>query len=68
MNREDYIIKRIEMIEEELGELKRFVSSSKGDVISLRGVWEGADIPDSYIEEAKRSLFKGINIGDSHQL
>ena len=64
MNREEYIIKRIEMIEEELGELKRFVSSSKGEIISLRGVWKGADIPDSYIEEAKRSLFKGIDIDD----
>lgn len=38
MSREDYVVRRIEIIEEELDELKRFVSSTKGDVISLRGV------------------------------
>ena len=62
MSKEDYIVRRIEMIEEDLDQLKGFVSSSKGEIISLLGVWEGADIPDSYIEEAKRTLFKGESV------
>ena len=35
MSREDYVIRRIEMIEEQLNELKTFISRGEGDVISL---------------------------------
>ena len=56
--RENYIVRRIEMIEEDLEQLKRFVSGGQEKTISLRGIWEGAGISDEDIEEAKRSLFR----------
>ena len=59
MSSEVYITRRIEAIEEELKQLKKLVSSREGRIMSLRGVWEGLDIPNEAIEEAKRSLFKG---------
>jgi hypothetical protein len=58
-SREDYIIKRIGMIEEDLGQLKALVSAGKGNIVSLRGLWEGVNAPDEDVEEAKRSLFRG---------
>ena len=57
-SREAYIVKRMGMIEEDLGQLKAFVSADNGKVVSLRGVWEGVETPDENIDEAKRSLFK----------
>ncbi len=57
MDREAYIIKRIEMIQEELEELKKLLSAEKRENVSLAGIWEGIDITDEEIEEAKRSLF-----------
>lgn len=65
MSRDEYIVRRIEMIQEELEELKRFISG-KGEIVSLRGLWAGADITDEEIEEAKRSLFKVVELDDSH--
>ena len=65
MSGEVYITRRIEAIEEELKQLKKLVSGRERRLVSLRGVWEGVDTPDEAIEEAKRSLFKGINIDDS---
>lgn len=67
MNKEEYVIKRIEMIQEELDQLKRFVAGGKGKMVSLRGMWEGADISDEDIEEAKRSLFKGTKFDGSYR-
>ena len=66
MSREDYVIRRIEMTEEQLNELKTFISRGEGEVISLSGVWEGVDFTDKDVAEAKRSLFKGIEVDDSH--
>ena len=60
MSREDYVVKRIEMIEADLEELKRFISGGNGESISLRSIWAGVDIQDEEIEEAKWSLFKGF--------
>ena len=62
MSRELYITRRIEMIEEDLEHLKKFVSIDEGKLVSLRGVWEGANFQDEEIEEAKQSLFKGIEL------
>ena len=59
MTTEAYVLKRIEMMEQELERLKKaFLKKGKGEVISLRGIWEGVDVSDAEIEEAKRSLFK----------
>ena len=62
--RENYIVRRIEMIEEDLEQLKRFVSGGQGITASLRGLWEGADITEEEIEEPKHSLFKGNGLDD----
>ena len=64
MNRDQFIVRRIEMIERDLDEVKRLISSDSGENISLFGIWRGVDIPDEDIEEAKRSLFKGIDVDD----
>ena len=65
MSREQYIVKRIEMIEGDLEQLKKFVSTDGGKAVSLLGVWRGLDIPDEDIEEAKRSLFKDVDVDDA---
>ncbi len=65
MSRDHFIVRRIEMIERDLDEVKRLVSSGEGGNIALRGIWRGMDIPDEDVEEAKRSLFKGIDIDDA---
>lgn len=54
MSRDDYIVKRIEMIQYELEQLKKLFV--KREPKSLRGIWKGANITDEEIEEAKRSL------------
>ena len=64
MNRDLFIVRRIEMIERDLNEVKRLISRDSGENISLCGIWRGVDIPDEDIEEAKRSLFKGIDVDD----
>ncbi len=60
MNRDEYITKRIEMIERELMGLKRFVSGGNGKAKSLKGLWKGVDTSDEEIEAAKRSLSRGV--------
>ena len=64
MSREHYIAKRIEMIEHDLEQFKSFVEVGNGKTISLRGLWKGSDISDEMIDEAKRSLFKGIEFDE----
>lgn len=56
----DYVLKRLEMIEAEIAELKRLLGAkpSKRRKVTLEGIWKGADITDDDIEEAKQSLFK----------
>jgi hypothetical protein len=54
VSRDDYIVKRIEMIQYELEQLKKLFV--KREPKSLRGIWKGANITDEEIEEAKRSL------------
>ncbi len=61
MSREALIFRRIENIERELAELKRLLSNEKRENFNLRGIWKGADISDEEIEQAKRSLFSGID-------
>ena len=65
MSKETYIITRIEAIEAELRRLKQFMSPDHTNRTTLRGMWQGADISDEQIEDAKRSLFKGGELDDS---
>jgi hypothetical protein len=60
MSRDAYVVKRIEKVQRELEEIKDLVSKGNGQNITLLGLWEGVDFSDEEIEEAKRSLFKGI--------
>ena len=55
------ILAKIERIEEELQEVKRMVAEDGGENVNLEGIWEGVDISDEEIEEAKRSLSSGID-------
>ena len=64
MTREAYIAKRIEMIERELEDLRKTMLGGGGKVSDLRGIWKGVDITDEEIEEAKRSLFKGVELDE----
>jgi hypothetical protein len=56
----DYVIKRLEVMEAELVQLRRLLSAKPTvePPVTLRGIWKGADVTDEDIEEAKRSLFK----------
>ena len=64
MSKESLIMGHIERIEEELAGLKRLLSKGGGESVNLLGIWDGANITDEDIEEAKRSLFKGIELDD----
>ena len=61
MSKEDYIVKRIEMIQYELEQLKKLFVEEEPRGVSLRGIWKDVDITDEEIEEAKRSLSSGID-------
>ena len=54
-----YLVKRIEMLQEELESLKRTVLK-KGieKPAQIRGIWKGVDFSDEEIEEAKSSWLK----------
>ena len=56
----DIVIKRLEVIEAELAQLRRLLAArpTSEPPVTLEGIWKGADITDEDIEEAKRSLFK----------
>lgn len=56
---ETYLVKRIEMLQEELESLKKAVlKKGKGKSAKLRGIWKGVDFSDEEIEEVKFSWFK----------
>jgi hypothetical protein len=56
---EAYLIKRIEMLQEELESLKRTVlKKGTEQTEQLRGIWKGIDIPENAIDETISSLFK----------
>ena len=60
---ETYANKMIGMMQQELDEIKKTLLAKSGrKPTSLRGICKGVDISDEEIEEAKRSLFNGINI------
>lgn len=53
--------KKLKALEQELQSLRQALLLSKkkkGRPISLEGIWEGVDISDKDIEEAKASLFR----------
>ncbi len=59
MATETYIVKRIEMMQDELERLKRTIlKKGTGKSASLRGIWKGVDFSDEEIEEAKHSWLK----------
>lgn len=54
-----YLIKRIEMLQEELESLKRtVVKKGKKKATQIRGIWTGVDFSDKEIDEAKSSWLK----------
>jgi hypothetical protein len=59
MATESYLIKRIEMIQDELESLKKtVVKRGKEKPLKIRGIWKGVDFSDEEIEEAKSSWLK----------
>ena len=59
MATEIYTLKMIEIIQQELEQLKKTLSTkSRQKPMTLRGMWKGVDISDEEIEEAKSSLLK----------
>lgn len=56
----EYVIARIQAIEQELADLKKALSSEieNPKKIKLKGLWKGIDISDDDIEEAKHAVFK----------
>lgn len=59
MAAETYILKRIEMIQQELESLKKAIlKESTGRPGSLRGIWKGVDFSDEEIAQAKHSWLK----------
>lgn len=59
MTTETYLLKRIEMMQEELEHFKKTVLK-KGvkKPITIRGIWKGVDFSEEEIDEAKHSWFK----------
>lgn len=58
---ETYATKMIEMVQAELDQIKKtLLAGHEKQPVSLCGIWKGIDISDEEIEQAKRSLFKGI--------
>jgi hypothetical protein len=56
---ESYLIKRIELLQEELESLKKSVTKrSTKKAKPMRGAWKGVDISDEDIEEVKASWLK----------
>lgn len=56
---EIYLVKRIEMLQEELESLKRTVLKKGAEKpAQIRGIWKGVDFSDEEIEEAKSSWLK----------
>lgn len=59
MATETYLLKRIEMMQEELERLKRTILKKSAErPITIRGIWKGVDFSDEEIEEAKRLWLK----------
>jgi len=59
MATETYLVKRIEMLQEELDSLKRtFLKKQSGKPVQIRGIWKGVDFSDDEIEKAKSSWLK----------
>ncbi|MBI4333802.1 MAG: hypothetical protein HY673_21280 [Chloroflexi bacterium] len=53
---ESYILKRIEILQEELERLKKAVAQRPAEnPVSLQGIWKGVHFTDEEIEEAKKS-------------
>lgn len=59
MATETYLLKRIEMMQEELERLKRTILKKGVErPTTLRGIWRGIDFSDEEIEEATHSWLK----------
>ncbi len=54
-----YLVKRIEMLQEELESLKKTVlNKNRKKPGQLRGIWKGADFSDEEIEKVKSLWIK----------
>jgi hypothetical protein len=63
---ETYLLKRIEMLQDELESLKRAILKKQtGKSPRLRGIWKGIDFSDTEIEKAKSSWLKERQAGSS---
>lgn len=59
MATETYLVRRIEMLQEEIEALKRTVlKEGAKKSVKIRGIWEGVDFSDEEIEEAKSAWLK----------
>ncbi len=59
MATEAYLVKRIEMLQEELESLKQtFLKKGGHKTAQIRGMWKGVHFSNEEIEEAKSSWLK----------
>ncbi|MCC7202363.1 MAG: hypothetical protein IT393_06875 [Nitrospirae bacterium] len=60
------VLRKIEIIEEEIFDLKlsllRKLTPAKKNLLSLKGILEGIDISEEDIEEAQKSLYSKTGI------
>lgn len=53
----EYILARIQAIQQDLEELKSYIKNPKRRV-KLKGLWKGVNISEEDIEEAKQAVFE----------
>jgi hypothetical protein len=53
----EYVLARIQAIEQELEELRNHIESPKRK-IKLKGLWKGVNVSEEDIEEAKQAVFR----------
>ena len=65
----DYVVARIEAIQQELETLKRTLIASPTDArrkTELKGLWRGMEISEKDIAEAKQAVFKAAYQFEGH--
>lgn len=53
----EYILARIQAIQQDLEELKNHIEAPKHR-IKLKGLWKGISVSEEEIEDAKRAVFR----------
>jgi len=56
----EYVLARIQAIEQELADIKKVLASEieNPQKTKLKGLWKGINVTDEDIEEAKHAIFK----------